>query len=109
MGETEPSYEVSFVNHVSSTLRTGEQKSSWFREEAQPCSRDCLKKNVPSKMRNGKLPQGNTTSLRAVTSSASWSKVIHTVKYLEPMCKCSGLANLYLDTHVSNLGHALAK
>lgn len=37
---TEPSYEVSTVNHISNALRVREKNAAWCREKAQPCYRD---------------------------------------------------------------------
>ena len=112
--EPEPSCEVSITNQGSGALMIRGKNSSWCSQDlfpkTQPCYRDCWKKkSVPSKMQNAKPSQGNIASFTAATSSASWSKGTYTVKYLESICKCSGFTDLYLDTHVSNLGHALPK
>lgn len=95
-----------YCYHVSSALRVGEE---FILVQGKSTAGLLKKLSVSSKMWNEKLSQGNVALLTAATSSAPWSKMTYTVKYLEAVWEGSGFEAPCLDTRASNLECVLPK
>lgn len=95
-----------YCYHVSSAMRVGEE---FIPVQGKSTARLLKKWSVSSKMWNEKLSQGNVALITAATSSAPWSKMTYTGKYLEAIWEGSGFKPPCLDTHASNLECVLPK